>query len=506
MESAIIYMLGSFSINSGGRTKATFIRAAMLQGFTNRTLIATFNFRRDYDVIYASWANRHHLNASSSLANFYEALANEPLYRPIGNRRAFQPPADSVEVRSGRVWKRSRPEGGSELFRLRPDGTIARRDVHHKGTLVMVENYSREGQLRTRSNTTTKGESTTEYFANGPRHFATVRVDATGKHFINVMDGPYFTEGKFRRDETLHKAWVADLHTTYADPLFMIEHRQYDPVVLDNPEIVEGARAIAIIHSTHLLPPFEDVNSIRPYNGKSLLRTQDFSATVLLTEQQRRDVDRHFETKRVTVIPHPVEVGPVRFPLRKKNKRVVVATRLISLKRIDHMIRAFAKVNEFHPTAELHLWGEGASRSELEALAQSLGLGDTVMFHGYTPDPASALRTGEISLSTSETEGFGLSAQESLATGLPVISYDYRYGPRDLIRDGETGRIVKNGDVDSLASAIIDALDHPWRTRVWGMRARRSQYAHRSDAIVEKWRALVGDSSSPRSETSGHSS
>jgi len=169
----------------------------------------------------------------------------------------------------------------------------------------------------------------------------------------------------------------------------------------------------------------------------------------------------------------------------------VVATRLIGLKRIDHMIRAFRIAHDRHPGAQFHIWGDGVERQRLEHLARSLGLEQCVVFHGHTSKPHAALATGSVALSTSTSEGFGLSTQEALALGVPVISYDYRYGPSDLIEDGRTGRLVSNGDVEALGEALGDALAHPVRTRVWGVRAWWAQRNYRAAVVRSRWLDLI---------------
>ena len=50
------------------------------------------------------------------------------------------------------------------------------------------------------------------------------------------------------------------------------------------------------------------------------------------------------------------------------------------------------------------------------------------------------------SLLTSQYEGFGMTIMESIHNGCPVVSYDVRYGPSELIIDGENGLLIDAGD------------------------------------------------------------
>jgi glycosyltransferase involved in cell wall biosynthesis len=73
----------------------------------------------------------------------------------------------------------------------------------------------------------------------------------------------------------------------------------------------------------------------------------------------------------------------------------------------------------------------------------------------------------------SETEGLGLAAIESLATGKPVVGFDVG-GLREVIDDGETGRLVQFGDADAFIDAVLALLLDPERLAAFGERAWRA--------------------------------
>lgn len=61
-------------------------------------------------------------------------------------------------------------------------------------------------------------------------------------------------------------------------------------------------------------------------------------------------------------------------------------------------------------------------------------------------------------LMTSLYEGFGLVISESLACGTPVVSYNTKYGPNEVVRNGVDGIITKKYDIDATAKAVIELL------------------------------------------------
>ncbi|PNZ28350.1 hypothetical protein CD114_04440 [Mammaliicoccus sciuri] len=61
-----------------------------------------------------------------------------------------------------------------------------------------------------------------------------------------------------------------------------------------------------------------------------------------------------------------------------------------------------------------------------------------------------------ISIVTSKTEGFSLSILESMANGTPVLTYDFNYGPSEIIVNNEDGIIIEKNNVKILSENILE--------------------------------------------------
>lgn len=123
------------------------------------------------------------------------------------------------------------------------------------------------------------------------------------------------------------------------------------------------------------------------------------------------------------------------------------------LKRVDDVVRVFAKVHAKLPAAKLVLIGDGPMRPHIEALSQGL----PVHFAGELPDVVSALQGSSVFLFPSETESFGLAALEAMSCGLPVIA-SRTGGLPELIDDGVTGFLQSVGDVSGMADRALALL------------------------------------------------
>lgn len=130
------------------------------------------------------------------------------------------------------------------------------------------------------------------------------------------------------------------------------------------------------------------------------------------------------------------------------------------------------------PNAKLVVIGEGPHRSRTQAMFAELGLSQTVTFTGGIPEKEKndLLCRSRIGLSLSFEEGWGLSINEFLATGIPVVAYGLpifdTVFPDQLIK-------VPVGNKSATARAILELMDSPTRQRELGLRGR--QFVQRYD-------------------------
>ncbi len=138
---------------------------------------------------------------------------------------------------------------------------------------------------------------------------------------------------------------------------------------------------------------------------------------------------------------------------RSKNPLFVYLGRLKRYKRVDHVIRAFAKLDD--ESATLEIAGTGDYRPQLERLVQSLDLATRVKFLGFIPEEEKVhlLRRAWASVLASPKEGWGISNLETAACGTPVVAANSP-GIRESVLDGKTGLLVPGNDAQAMAAAM----------------------------------------------------
>ena len=255
-----------------------------------------------------------------------------------------------------------------------------------------------------------------------------------------------------------------------------------------------NVKHVYVLHNPHLVLPGDDVDKVRPMYRPLLERHEDVDATVFFTNAQRADAEaRYGERTNFRVIPHPIApVEPTPFADRDPHL-VVMLARLDEQKQIGDAIEAFSQVVASVPEARLEIYGHGPDEVALRRLIDERGLNRQVTLAGYTKNAAGVLRGAAVSLLTSKFEGFGLVLLESLANGCPVVSYDIKYGPSDVVRDGVNGFLVPPRSRKALASRVVDLLTDSELRRRMSTAAIEIGTEFSEQAFVARWSELFSD-------------
>ncbi len=258
----------------------------------------------------------------------------------------------------------------------------------------------------------------------------------------------------------LYRAWLSHL-VDGADaelPVVVIcESRQLGELLAawDDPRV----RIVHTIHTSHLDQP-----GGTPAMAELWRRWFDivdrFDAVLWPTAQQSTDVAASFGARDSYAVVPSAAPEAVAQPVPPTGPRVVMLNRLAPGKRVDHAIRAWRRVVQSVPDARLDIYGDGPLRDDLQKLIDERELAGSVVLHGHTDAGATVFDGATAMVQSTAYEGQGLSALEALSRGCPVVSYDVRYGPHDLLEPGG-GLLVPDGDEDALADALVAVLTDP---------------------------------------------
>ncbi len=176
---------------------------------------------------------------------------------------------------------------------------------------------------------------------------------------------------------------------------------------------------------------------------------------------------------------------PAALPVPAGAPVVLAMGRLHRNKAFDVLVRAMRLV----PGAHLALAGEGPERDALLRLARSEGVAARTHMLGWRGDQAALLAAATVLACPSRQEPLGNVVLEAFSAGVPVAAAASD-GPRELIRDGDTGLLVPVEDAAALAGAIravVEDAGLAGRLRAAG----RAEWeaTHAEEPVVRRWRA-----------------
>jgi N-acetyl-alpha-D-glucosaminyl L-malate synthase BshA len=162
------------------------------------------------------------------------------------------------------------------------------------------------------------------------------------------------------------------------------------------------------------------------------------------------------------------------------------------VKRVRDIVRIYARVREAIPSV-LVMVGDGPDRVDAEAEARALGIDRDVHFLGKIDVVAPLLAGADLFLLPSQSESFGLSALEALASGTPVVG-SRAGGLTEVVTESVTGALREVGDIDGMAAASVEILADRDRWQSMSRAATDDARARFSrDDIVRQYEALYED-------------
>ena len=201
---------------------------------------------------------------------------------------------------------------------------------------------------------------------------------------------------------------------------------------------------------------------------------------------------------RVRVIPPGVEHSW--FEVERKppsGSRLLFWGRLEEEKGLPELFDALKTVSKKIKDVKLTLVGEGNRLKEYKTLVADLDLVDRVEFTGWLDNREiqNLVAKSSLGLFPSRIESFGLSVVEAMAAGLPVIAANGGAVPEN-VKEGVTGMLVPVNDSDTLARAIISALESPQRVESLAKTAKvyvqkKFSWDRAADSMIDLYQQIL---------------
>lgn len=478
------YIIAStLPLEIGGRTKSLLERAKNL----NETLdmkftIITTNYKPKYYKIYQKYYDKGYVNENINFLNIYDFFSGRDYnYRKIIKHPVRIKGFDVCEIDKEQNYRYFK-DGYFELYRSydKKTGVLKFEDI--------MDVYSRIRKERLEYNDFGICHKKIIYKRNTVSKLEEIFYDDKGKVYLSIhynsVDEKIARIYLFRKTEVkMFKSELEFIEYAFNEILnpggvTFCDARNVDKPLL---ECTVQTQKYFVLHNTHMMN-----GKLRNAFKDLVENTEKADRIIVLTKEQLNDlIGIGVNAEKMTVLPHSVKDSEeVKKIERKSLKKFIYIGRLVKEKQVPHIIKAFGQVIKKHPEYTLDVYGDGEDADKISDLINELRLDNNVKMKGRTEDIPKVFQSGIASIIASDYEGFGLVILESLHYGCPVISYDFKYGPKDLIEDGVNGYLVEKNNIDMLADTMIKLIENPIED------ATLSSDFYLSSTI-RKWRELL---------------
>lgn len=302
--------------------------------------------------------------------------------------------------------------------------------------------------------------------------------DDNGKPFVKKL------MGYFRRRQLHKKKLVALLEEIRPDVVDCFYPGECSFV----PGLKDGSRKVMELHQSKLFHHQYNrsglmglADKVRAWMDERLVRR--FDRFVVLTQE---DMQMWGEMPGIRVIPNAANFIAEKYS-DCSAKRVIAVGRLDYQKSFDRLIQVWEKVHQQMPDWRLDIFGQGEWQEMLQGMIDERGLQETVKLNGPTKNIGQEYSESSMIVMSSHYEGFPMVMIEAMACGLPAVSFDFKCGPRDIIKEGENGLVVKDGDIDGLAKAMMTLMRDDELRRKMGENAKRVVETFSEAKVMDKW-------------------
>lgn len=219
-----------------------------------------------------------------------------------------------------------------------------------------------------------------------------------------------------------------------------------------------------------------------------VLRRLIYPLSDMLVVQSDYDATKYYYVSNVKKIANPLYFISKEYKVSKRGKIILAVGRLDKVKGFDMLIEAYKKLKTDYI---LMIVGEGNERENLEKLIKDYNLVNKVFLVGQKSNIQDYYLKASIFVLSSRMEGFPNVLVEAMAFGCPVVAFNCKTGPSEIIKNGENGILVEAENINELAKAIQKLLDSNNLRYKLGKNAMKINELLNIKTIANEWIELI---------------
>lgn len=160
-------------------------------------------------------------------------------------------------------------------------------------------------------------------------------------------------------------------------------------------------------------------------------------------------------------------------------------------KQHDKLISAYAQSKLPLQNVKLFILGIGPDKDKLEHLISQLDLNNKVKLIGFQENPYAYIKNSQFKVLCSRVEGFPLSILEALALNTPVVSFNCKSGPSEIIEHNVNGVLVEGQNFDKLRKVMDYLIENPTVLNQMKSNTTNNLSDYSEDKHLESWRQIL---------------
>lgn len=321
--------------------------------------------------------------------------------------------------------------------------------------------------------------------------------------FWNQGEPHYFLNNRIHVDYLLDSGLEGKLSRTRVYPILKLHRYLVNnkiDIVIDIDTVLSRHTAYAIQGTKCKLISWEHfnywsmmmLNEERRFRAKRLIKKYA-SKLVVLTEEDRLKhiTEYHLDPQFVVTMPNPC-LSEVSVHYEFDNKTFLAVGRLAKEKNFSALLNAWSLIHKQCSEWKLVIVGKGELESDLKDQSKKLKL-KNVEFAGHSDNIDEYYQSASCFVLSSSYEGFPMVILEAQSYGLPVISFDCKTGPHDLVHNNINGYLVEDKNVDMLADRMLQFTKDKDKANEMSKTAVSSVKQYNLENITDKWCKLLDE-------------
>jgi glycosyltransferase involved in cell wall biosynthesis len=267
--------------------------------------------------------------------------------------------------------------------------------------------------------------------------------------------------------------------------------------------LAAAGTGIRVIPTNHNVPA-EDYTSLERWDPSAIdraarLAALDHAARIHVIFPRFGDWFPSHLQSRIVAMPNYVSEDILRaVPQPARERRILAVGRLAKVKNYHTLLAAWGLIARDFPDWKVVIYGVGPQMKVLKAEAERLGVVDSFLLEGHRGNLGEEYARMSIFCHPAHFEGFGLSAAEALALGMPVVAFADCPGVSEFVVDGVNGLMVdRKGGAEALAAGLRRLMEDDDLRRRLGEAGPASVAGFTQARYAERWVEVIEELTGP---------